>query len=226
MKINFSHTEKALLISLFIEMLIIIVMFRIGFKEKPIEKEYALEFIDDNFKFEDLQPKEEIELPDISKYVNNSRKTNIASNALQKEQEFYEEYRKNHENAIKDFYKNRESNNSLNVTDEHKQKKEEKKQEKSFTGDSNIRYYIKNRKDVFIANPLYQCPKNMSGLIVVNISVDRSGKVISAKNNKKKSTVKEECLISSAIEAAYDSYFNSNNSAPAVQNGYITYKYR
>lgn len=76
-----------------------------------------------------------------------------------------------------------------------------------------------------MANPLYTCPEYMNGLIVVDIQLDQSGKVIKAKYNPKKSTNKAECLIESAVEAALDSFFNADNNAPALQQGYITYNF-
>ncbi len=225
MKIKWSHTEKALLISLFIELIIIALLFNLGFKEKPKEQVYAVEFIDDNFDFEDLKPEEKIELPDISKYIHKKQSTNIASNALQEEKSF-EEFRQHHENALQEFYKNRTNTQSVNIGEEKTlSKKEKNKKEKRFTGDSNIRYFIKNRYDVFITNPLYTCPQNMTGLIVIDIKVDKNGKVVSAKYNKQKSTTTAECLIESAVTAAYESYFNADPTAPTIQKGYITYRY-
>jgi len=225
MKIKLNHTEKALLISLFIELLIIIMLFRLGFEEKPKEEEYAIEFVDDDFDFNQLEDEKEVELPDISKFVGQKLDINKASNALQEDKSF-EEFRQHHEEAIKEFYENRENEDQIAVNESEPEKKEpEKKKEKRYTGASNIRYFIKNRQDIYITNPLYTCPEYMSGLIVIDIEVDQTGKVVSAKYNKKKSTAAAECLIESSKQAAYDSFFNSDFTAPKLQKGYITYQY-
>ena len=224
MKINLSHTEKALLITILIELVIIILLFNLGFQEKPKEETYAVEFVDDNFDFKDLKPEEKPELPDIQKYIHQKYQTNMASNAMQDEKSF-EEFRQHHEQTLKDFYENREKEQNIDTGEPNQTKKQEEKKEIRFTGNSNIRYFVKNRHDVVMSNPLYTCPEYMSGLIVVDIEIDQSGKVIKAKYNSEKSTTETECLIESAINAAYDSFFNADNTAPIVQNGYITYNF-
>ncbi len=224
MKINLSHTEKALIITLFIELLIIFMLFNLGFQEKPKEETYAVEFVDDDFDFEDLKPEETLELPDIEKYVRQKYNTNVASNALQEEKSF-EEYRQHHEQELKEFYENRQEKANMDAGDTEPPKKKESKKEVRFTGNSNIRYFIRNRHDVYMANPLYTCPEYMSGLVVIDIEVDQSGKVVKAKLNKERSTTQAGCLIESSIEAAYDSFFNQDLSAPEIQKGYITYQF-
>ncbi len=224
-KINLSHLDKALLISIFIEILIGITLFNIGLKSKVSEPAYTVEYLDDDFSFEDLKPEEEIELPDITKYVNGKSNTNVASNQTQ-EDEFFEKYKAEQENALKEFYENRANNKTTKIGFE-KPKTAPKKEEqtKRFTGKSNINYYIKNRRDMYVSNPLYTCPKYMSGLVVIDIKVDRSGKVVSAKYNKQKSTTQAACLIDNTIQAAYKTHFNSDGAAPELQRGYITYRY-
>jgi hypothetical protein len=224
-KINLSHLDKALLISIFIEILIGITLFNIGLKSKVSEPAYAVEYLDEDFSFEDLKPEEEIELPDITKYVNGKSSTNVASNQTQ-EDEFFEKYKAEQENALKEFYENRDNNQTASIGFEKPQTIEKKEeQKKRFTGKSNINYFIKNRRDVYVSNPLYTCPKYMSGLVVIDIQVDRSGKIVSAKFNKKKSTTQAACLIDSTIQAAYETYFNSDSTAPELQKGFITYRY-
>ncbi len=226
-KIKFSHTEKAWLMALFIELGIIFLLFNVGFKEQIPEETYAVDFVDEDFNFDELKPDEKIELPDVDKYINKHFNTNTASNQLQEDKSF-EEFRKQQEEAIKAFEKDRENLLEKLKTEpqEAKPKKEEKdKKETRFTSRSNIEYFIKNRKDLYIANPLYTCPDYMKGLIVIDIEVDPSGNIVTAKFNKEKSKVEYKCLIDTAIQAAYESFFNSDSSAPSLQKGYITYNF-
>ena len=224
MKLKLSHTEKALIITLIIELIIIVALFNLGFQEKPKEQTYAVDFVDDDFDFKELKPEEKLELPDIKKYVNQKYKTNLASNALQEEKSF-EEFRQHHEEELKEFYEKRAEEQQIDAGESQPQKKQENKKETRFTGNSNIRYFIKNRQDIYIANPLYTCPENMHGLVVINVEIDQTGKVVSAKYNKERSTTTENCLIENSLEAAQDSFFNSDESAPKIQAGYITYNY-
>ena len=221
---NLSHTQKSLLITLFIEIIIIISLYNFGFIEKQKEETYAVEFIDDDFDFNDLKQKDKPEVPDIQEYINQKYKTNMASNAMQEEKSF-EEYRQHHEQELKEFYKNREQNQAVDAGEQTPPKKKEDKKEIRFTGKSNIRYFIKNRKDIFMVNPLYTCPETMNGLVVIDVQINQSGKVIKATFNSEKSTAKAVCLIESAIEAAYNSFFNADNTAPPIQEGYITYNF-
>jgi len=224
---RFSHRDKALLIALFIELGIIFLLFNLGFREKQPEETYAIDFVDDDFKFEDLKPDEKIELPDVDKYINKHFNTNTASNQLQEDKSF-EEFRKQQEEAVKSFEDEREQLLEKMKIQQEKAppKKDEKdKKETRFTGRSNIEYFIKNRKDLYIANPLYTCPDYMKGLVVIDVEVDPSGNVVTAKYNKKKSGVEYKCLIDTAIQAAFESFFNSDSSAPALQKGYITYNF-
>jgi len=224
MKLNLSHTEKALIITLMIELIIIVALFNLGFQEKPREQTYAVNFVDDDFDFKELKPEEKLELPDIQKYIHQKYNTNVASNALQEEKSF-EEFRQHHEEELQKFYEKRAEEQQIDAGKSQPKKKDEQKKETRFTGNSNIRYFIKNRRDIFIANPLYTCPDDMHGLVVIDVEIDQSGKVVSAKYNKEKSTATANCLIESSLEAAQDSFFNSDESAPALQQGYITYNY-
>ncbi len=226
-KLKLTHTEKALLIALFIEIGIIFLLFNLGFEEKIPEETYAVDFVDEDFNFDELKPDDKIELPDVKEYINKSFNTNLASNQLQEDKSF-EEFRQQQEEAIKSFEKDRDQIlEKMKIEEQNKtpEKKEKDKKETRFTGRSNIEYFIKNRRDLFIANPLYTCPDYMKGLIVIDVEVDQNGNVVTAKYNKKKSGVDFKCLIDTAINAAYESYFNSDSSAPSLQKGYITYNF-
>lgn len=62
------------------------------------------------------------------------------------------------------------------------------------------------------------------GTVTIKILVDRNGDVVSAVPLK--STTPNAKLISAAVDAAKTAKFNISNSAPEVQEGTITYKYR
>jgi TonB family protein len=67
---------------------------------------------------------------------------------------------------------------------------------------------------------------NKEGRVVVEIRVSQSGKVISAKAVTKGSTVQDASLWKAAEEAAMKAVFNTDNRAPAVQTGTITYIFK
>ena len=224
MKFSLSHTERALIITLIIEFVIIVALFSFGFKEKPKEQTYSVNFVDDDFDFNELKDDEKIELPDIQKYVNQKYNTNVASNALQ-EEAYFDKFKQHQEEELKEFYKKRTENKQQTDIGEIPPQKKEAKKNKSFTGNSNIRYFIKNRQGIYIANPLYTCPEDMHGLIIIDIEVDQSGKIVNVKYNKKKSSTTADCLIENSLEAAKESFFNSDSSAPPLQKGYISYNY-
>ncbi len=64
------------------------------------------------------------------------------------------------------------------------------------------------------------------GTVVVNISVNRSGKVIKASPNIKGSTTSAQCLVDKAITSAMATKFNPDSNAPEVQVGYIIFVFK
>jgi hypothetical protein len=67
---------------------------------------------------------------------------------------------------------------------------------------------------------------NKSGKVVVKISVDQYGNVISAIPGHTGTTVQDKTLWDAAKNAALKAKFNVSSSAPAVQEGTITYIFR
>jgi signal recognition particle GTPase len=91
-----------------------------------------------------------------------------------------------------------------------------------YTGESNIVYYLENRHHLRIANPVYL--SHGGGTVVVDITVNRSGKVteaIAQKNRK----IRDKQILLYAQEAALRTYFNADNTAPAAQKGTIHYTF-
>ncbi len=84
-------------------------------------------------------------------------------------------------------------------------------------------YRLGNRKALTRPKPKYEC--NEEGKVVVAISVDQSGKVISAQPGAKGTTNSASCLLSRAKEAALLTKFNADSNAPAKQVGLIIYNF-
>ena len=99
----------------------------------------------------------------------------------------------------------------------------ERKSENAFTGRSTINYYLKDRYNNKLPNPIYTCLSG--GFVYINIKVNQQGEVVSANYNKSKSNTTNECLIETAIKYAKRSKFNSNFNAKDFQKGYITYDF-
>ncbi len=64
------------------------------------------------------------------------------------------------------------------------------------------------------------------GRVVVEVSVDRSGKVIQAIPGRKGSTTLDEYLLKVAKDAALKATFDPKADAPEIQKGTITYNFK
>ena len=90
-------------------------------------------------------------------------------------------------------------------------------------GGSGGDYRLGNRKAVSKPKPTYDCDEQ--GRVVVSISVDKSGRVISAQPGIKGTTNSAPCLLTRAKEAALKTRFNSDSKAPTKQVGSIIYNF-
>ncbi len=84
-------------------------------------------------------------------------------------------------------------------------------------------YRLGNRKALTRPKPAYDC--NEEGRVVVTISVDQTGKVISAQAGAKGTTNSASCLLERAREAALKTTFSADSKAPAKQVGQIIYNF-
>jgi len=91
-----------------------------------------------------------------------------------------------------------------------------------YAGESNIVYYLENRYHVSLPVPVYLAQGG--GTVIVNIKVNRDGKVIEAEPQASKS-VRDNQIFLYAREAALRTVFNRDPSAPAVQTGSIHYSF-
>ncbi|MBN1988793.1 MAG: energy transducer TonB [Bacteroidales bacterium] len=89
-----------------------------------------------------------------------------------------------------------------------------------FKGPSVISYFLDGRRALELPVPSYLCEKG--GQVVVDIEVNRNGRVTSAQVDKANS-VNDDCITSAAISAALTSRFTAKADAPSKQKGSITY---
>lgn len=91
-----------------------------------------------------------------------------------------------------------------------------------YSGKSNIHYFLENRYHLRLPIPIYLAKGG--GEVIVDIQVDRSGKVISAEARSSKN-IKDPMLPEYAKQAAERTVFNSEPKAPIIEKGTITYKF-
>lgn len=90
-------------------------------------------------------------------------------------------------------------------------------------GDKAVSYELQGRGFQRLPAPKYDYQGE--GRVVVEVSVDRSGKVIQAVPGTKGSTTLDEYLLKVAKDAALQAKFETKQDAPAVQKGTITYNF-
>jgi len=91
-----------------------------------------------------------------------------------------------------------------------------------YTGESNIEYFLENRYHVSLPIPIYLAKGG--GKVIIEIIVDRQGRVTQAKTatgNK----VRDEQMLMYAQAAALKTMFNADPKAPAAQKGTIHYNF-
>lgn len=91
-----------------------------------------------------------------------------------------------------------------------------------YTGPSVLSYTLKGRKGHYLEVPAYKWYG--AGDVTVQISVDRTGRVVDAKVVPEKST-NDTNLYALAVEAALNSLFTPLSSAPNPQTGTIVYRF-
>jgi len=89
-------------------------------------------------------------------------------------------------------------------------------------GDGN--YRLGGRKALNKEKFTQEC--NESGIVVVEIKVNRNGEVIQAKPGVKGTTNTSSCLLNPAKRAAEATKFNPDSKAPSVQTGEIIYEFK
>lgn len=87
-----------------------------------------------------------------------------------------------------------------------------------------ISYTLEGRSVLNLPKPAYT--SDVEGTVVVEVTVDKDGRVIAANPGYKGSTTMDDDLLREAKKAAMSARFDKKPDAPAVQKGTITYKFR
>lgn len=123
--------------------------------------------------------------------------------------------REAYERGLKDAKRAGERQNDDAASDDSSGNKSDKKVKGSvtvsFSFDNPVRY------SRHLVKPAYRCEGG--GEVVVKVAIDRAGKVLYAYVE----SGGDECMRQTAVSAAKGSRFDHNNSAPAKQEGVITY---
>jgi hypothetical protein len=101
------------------------------------------------------------------------------------------------------------------------EKKEKPQEQGTFRGPTRIFYDLAGRHHVYLPIPIYKCEG--AGQITLAIVVDRSGTVLKAEPASRLSSTKDPCLTETAVEHAFKTKFNSDQSAPEKQGGFLTF---
>jgi hypothetical protein len=96
----------------------------------------------------------------------------------------------------------------------------EQSQQELTTG---LSYNLSQRKVLKLSKP--ECETTRFGVVVVEITVNRNGKVIAAISGVIGSTLVDNVIYSSCKKAALNSVFDTNFDAPERQIGTITYRF-
>jgi len=89
---------------------------------------------------------------------------------------------------------------------------------------SGTSFSLSGRSSLSLPKPNF--PGNEAGTVVVEVTVDKIGKVTKALPGVKGSTTIDSDLLEAARKAAMSAVFNTDQNAPAFQKGTITYHFR
>ncbi|NBP28947.1 MAG: hypothetical protein EBV23_05105 [Flavobacteriia bacterium] len=182
------------------------------------------------------------ELKNLSRDMNDSRQasnTQFSENRAsgdpnerirQFEQQLFDEAggQKEREKILKEHQQNQQKNPDPNVANSTKGEKSNG-DNKQFKGDVMVDWKLDGRtayenNNWWVRNPGYTCGYGSSGKVVVNITVDQSGKVVQAIYDANASSGASQCMIEQSVAYAKKSKFNYKE-ASGQQSGFIVYRF-
>lgn len=218
----------------------------VDIKGNVLEEEVIIEFPDLISEMEIPEPEipepeeevadNETEQPEVQQNmltnIASNRLTNVASNRLAENADkfFDEDYMKEVEDArklVSDV--NNQLSKEIKSLDDIKMPVEttenmdpDSVKNVFYAGESNIVYYLENRYHLSLPIPVYLAQGG--GKVIVDIEVNREGKVVRAtfRNNP---SVRDDKIFLYATAAASRTIFNKDDAAPEIQRGTIHYTF-
>jgi hypothetical protein len=201
------------------------------------EEELLIEFPDELLQeFEELEEPEVPEEESVTDPASEpssvlSNRTNIASNRLARSEEMFDQDYLNEVEAARKLVSdvNNQLSKKITPVDDIKMPVEttENMDPDSikniiYSGESNIVYYLENRYHVSLPVPVYLAQGG--GKVIVDIVVDREGRVVEAEPRSNQG-IRDEQIYIYAVTAASRTIFNKDISAPILQKGTIHYTF-
>lgn len=90
-------------------------------------------------------------------------------------------------------------------------------------GDSGVKWSLAGRK--MVVAPKIKDTSQKTGVVVINITVDKNGNVTNASGPGRGSTTSDNSLVSKAKTAALQTKFNSSSTGTVLQKGTITFTF-
>jgi len=203
-------------------------------KEEPLLIEFPDILPEEEEKIPEKEKTEELATPD-NKTVNNltnaaSNRLSVKNNTSSTDKFFDDEYTKEINDAKKlvSNVNNQLSKEKVNLDDIKMPVETTEGMNPDsikniiYTGESNIVYYLENRYHLSLPIPVYLAQGG--GKIIIEIVVDRQGRVIQA-TPKAGQKVRDEQIILYAQTAALRTVFNTDTKAPQNQKGTIHYNF-
>ena len=92
-----------------------------------------------------------------------------------------------------------------------------------YQGPTRVFYFLENRHHLKLPLPIYKCEN--AGTVVLDIIVERNGRISSWSINEEASSTSDPCLIEAATGTLKRTLFNPDRNAPKKQSGSITYQF-
>lgn len=236
---DFFDRHKALIITCLFCSVLLLALYNFSLSSKNAKERELLVNLE-NFRIEEQaeeekpEPEEEITQPTRSaRQTHQAFNENTEAREENFDKQLNEIFQKN--SASEPELSNDAGSNNQGTYNFQKQQKEVKKRsdgnnkttetsaKSGGMDNSSISFSLVGRTARFIPNPVYTC--DTPGKIVVNITVNQDGRVISTSINKASSTSSNECISEQAMQYASQALFSSLVGRTS-QPGTITYNFK